>query len=114
MEHHNCHVEPYEKPVDMDALRQSMVAYLAVGGMGCPRCAMRVQNALLRLEGVHLASVYLEHQMAAAAYDPDRVSPEDLIQAVAQAGNDGRHHYWARVLAIMPAREALGDDARES
>ncbi len=107
MEHQECHVEPYEKPVDRDALQSAMVAYLAVGGMGCPRCAMRVRNALLRLDGVIVADVFLEHGMAAAAYDPNRVSPEDLVTAVGQAGNDGRHHYWAQVAAVMPASEVL-------
>ena len=109
MEHDNCHVEPLEKPVDETALATAMAAYLAVRGMGCPRCALRVRNGLLSLEGVLLADVFLEQGLAAAAYDPQRVNPDDLVNAVAGAGNDGRHRYWAAVLTVMPATDALAD-----
>lgn len=107
MQHDDCHVEPLEKPVDEAALETAMAAYLAVGGMGCPRCALRVRNGLLSLDGVLLADVFLEAGIATAAYDPTRVRPKDLVQAVANAGNDGRHHYWAEVMAVLPALEAL-------
>lgn len=107
--HHNqnCHVDPIVKPVNQAALENAEAVYLAVQGMGCPRCAMRVQNGLLRLEGVLAAGVMLEQNAAAVAYDPERVQPADLVQAVSDAGNDGRHHYTAHVYAQMPARDAL-------
>ncbi len=106
-EHENCHVEPVEKPVDKTALENAQAVFLAVSGMGCRNCATRVHNGLISLEGVLLADVQLEMGMAAAAYDPQRVTPEDLVQAVAAAGNDGRHHYAAQVVKTLPAREAL-------
>lgn len=125
MEHDKCHVEPLEKPLDEARLATAMAAYLAVRGMGCPRCALRVRNGLLRLEGVLLADVFpsassrqaLEQGLAAAAYDPQRVNLDDLVNAVAGAGNpstgsghrDGRHRYWAEVLTVMPATHALAD-----
>ncbi|MFQ5344022.1 MAG: heavy-metal-associated domain-containing protein [Anaerolineae bacterium] len=117
MENDRCHVEPLDKPLDESKLATAMAAYLAVGGMGCPRCAQRVRNGLLGLEGVLLADVFLEQGLAAAAYDPQQLSPDDLVGAVAGAGNpsissghsDGRHHYWAELLAVMPATEALAD-----
>jgi copper chaperone CopZ len=103
----NCHVEAFEKPLDRDALSEAVAAYLSVGGMGCPNCAMRVRNGLLSLEGVFVAEVYLEQGIAAAAYDPGQVKPGDLVQAVALSGNDGRHHYWAELIREVPARQAL-------
>jgi len=106
-ENENCHVEPIEKLVDESAFRTSQATYLSVSGMGCPRCAARVRNGLLTLDGVLLADVQLENGIAAAAYDPQRVTPEALTQAVAGAGNDGKHHYMAEVLKILPASEAL-------
>ncbi len=106
-EHENCHVEPVEKPLDHQSLADADLAYMAVWGMGCPRCAMRVRNGLLNLEGVILADVILEKGIAAAAYDPDKVTPEDLEQAVAAAGNDGRHHYQARIIDRIPASQGL-------
>ncbi len=107
MTDHNCHVELVEKPVDEAALETAQAAYLAVSGMGCPNCAARVHNSLVQLDGVLLAEVQLEMQVAAVAYQPEKVKPEDLVAAVAQAGNDGRHHYAAEVIRVLPARDAL-------
>jgi len=105
--HENCHVDPLEKSLDPQSIESAVAAYLLVGGMGCPNCAMRVRNGLIGLEGVFAADVELEQGLAAAAYDPERVTIEDLIQAVAQAGNDGRHHYFARLIKQIPASQAL-------
>lgn len=106
-QHENCHVDPVEKPLDRDALSGAMAAFLAVYGMGCPRCATRVRNGLLNLDGVLLVEVHLERGIAAAAYDPQCVTPQDLIAAVSSAGNDGRHHYRAELIQEMPASQAL-------
>lgn len=107
--HHNqsCHVDPIVKPVAKVALKDAQSVYLTVQGMGCPRCALRVQNGLLRLEGVLIAEVVLANNTAAVAYDPARVQPADLVQAVADAGNDSRHRYAAHVSAQMSARDVL-------
>ncbi len=84
-----------------------MPAYLAVSGMGCPNWAARVRNCLLSLEGVLLAEVQLEQGIAAAAFDPQRVTVEDLMRVVTQSGKDGRHHYLAQLIEEMPAEQAL-------
>lgn len=106
-EHENCHVEPLEKPVDFEALASATAAYLAVAGMGCPRCAMRVRNGLLSLAEVLFATVILERGLAIAVYDPEEITTEELEMAVALAGNDGRHSYRARVIGQLPATQAL-------
>ena len=98
----NCQVEPLEKTLDQDALANAKAAYLAVYGMGCPRCAMRVRNGLLGLDGVLMAEVHLEKGIAAAAFDPNMVTPSDLVAAVVGAGNDGRHHYQAEFIKQEP------------
>ena len=106
-EQDRCYVEPIDKPLDHAQLAHSLVAYLRVHGMGCPRCATRVRNGLLALNGVLLADVFLPDGMAAAAFDPKLVTPDDLLMAVASAGNDGRHHYRAETLKVALATEAL-------
>ncbi len=106
-EHTNCHVEPVEKPLDEAALANASTVNLVVQGMGCLRCAMRVRNGLLGLDGVLTADVFLEEGMAVAAYDPARVETGDLIAAVAAAGGDGRHHYQAQVIGRAPAASTL-------
>lgn len=93
-----CHVERVEKAVSLTKLEESTVAYLAVGGMGCPNCALRVRNGLLTLEGVYQAEVYLEDRIAEVTFDPQVNTVEDLVDAVIASGNDGKHRYWAQVL----------------
>jgi copper chaperone CopZ len=102
-----CYVEPLEKEVDLSGLKTAKVAYLAVWGMGCPRCALRVHNGLLRLHGVLGVQVSLEDGIAATVYDPGQVTPPSLVQAVADAGNDGRHVYHAQLMGLMSAANAL-------
>ncbi len=106
-EHENCHVDPVEKPVDKQALLTAQATFLGVSGMGCPTCAMRVRNGLLNLDGVLVAEVYLQNGIAAVAYDPTEVTPDNLVTAVANAGNDGRHHYEAHILQTVPAAKAF-------
>lgn len=103
----NCHVEPIEKLVDKSALQTAQAAVMIVSGMGCPRCVTRVSNGLLALDEVFLVDIQLTTGMAAAAYDPQRLTPEDLTRAVADAGNDGKHQYWAEVVQIFPASKAF-------
>ena len=106
-EHENCHVEPLDKPLDEAALSTAMAAYLAVWGMGCPRCATRVRNGLLSLEAVLFVEVFREKGLAIVVYHPEQVRADDLVGAVAAAGNDGRHHYRARVVVEAPAAQVL-------
>lgn len=103
--HHNCHVEPIEKPTDETAMSKADFVYLSVSGMGCQTCVTRVQNSLLRLNGVLAAAIDLPYQVAKIAYDPTRVGPGDLIATVARSG-DGRHHYLARLVSdVRPTSE---------
>lgn len=94
----NCHVEPIQKTVLDSVLKNADTTLLAVSGMGCANCAARVRNGLVSLDGVHHAEIYLEAGLAEVYFDSDKVTPEILINAVAAAGNDGRHHYEAVVV----------------
>ena len=95
----NCHVEPIQKTVLDSVLKNAGTTLLAVSGMGCPNCAARVRNGLVSLEGVHQAEIYLERGLAEVYFDSGKVTPEMLVNTVAGAGNDGRHHYEAEVVA---------------
>lgn len=97
-----CQVDPLEKPLDRDALSTAMVAFLAVEGMGCPRCAMCVRNGLLDIDGVLLVEVQLEQGFAAAAFDPKRITYSDLVSAVVGAGYGGLHQYRAEFINQVP------------
>jgi copper chaperone CopZ len=91
----NCHVEPIQKTVLDSVLRNADTTLLAVSGMGCPNCAARVRNGLVSLDGVHHAEIYLGAGLAEVFFDSNKVILEMLIKAVADSGNDGRHHYEA-------------------
>jgi len=95
----NCYVEPiYKNTASADELRHADNALLAVWGMGCPNCVTRVRNSLLSVEGVYGADIYLNMAMAEVRYDSKKVSDAALIDAVSNAGNDGRHEYRAQLI----------------
>ena len=96
----NCYVEPiYKNAVSDEERRKADSALLAVRGMGCENCATRVRNSLLSLDGVYGVDVYLNMATAEVSYDSKKVSVDALVNAVARAGNDGRHEYRAQLVA---------------
>ena len=56
-----------------------------VGGMTCASCAARVEKKLNRLDGV-TASVNYATETATVSYDPDVVTPDDLVRTVEATG----------------------------
>lgn len=106
-EHEDCHVEPVEKTLDEAALQTAQAVLLYVSGMSCPRCATRVRNGLLFQQGVLYADVDLEYGVATVAYDPEQMTADDLVTAVADVGNGGHHLYQARVWRSLPAYQAV-------
>ena len=93
----NCHVEPIRKTATSDEQQTVTTALLAVWGMGCPNCAARVRNSLIALTGV--VEAYVDHTagMAQVNFNPNLTSLPALVEAVAQAGGDGRHEYQAQL-----------------
>jgi P-type Cu+ transporter len=59
---------------------------LPVEGMTCAACQATVQKALQRQPGVLDASVNLMMKSAAVTYDPARVQPETLVEAIRDTG----------------------------
>jgi Cu+-exporting ATPase len=62
---------------------------LPIEGMTCASCAARIERKLNRLEGV-TASVNYATEKAAVEYDPARVTPAALVEAVEQVGYSAR------------------------
>ncbi len=96
--HEFCHVSPIEKSVDPAALARASEVVLLVRGMGCPTCALRVRNALLRVRGVLSAFVVLREGSATVYVDPALASASQLLAAVSQAGVESGHNYIAAVV----------------
>ncbi|HEX6595287.1 MAG TPA: heavy metal translocating P-type ATPase, partial [Acidimicrobiales bacterium] len=59
---------------------------LEVSGMTCGSCSARVQKTLNRQQGVEEAHVNLATNRAVVRFDPDLVSVDDLVAAVAKTG----------------------------
>lgn len=57
---------------------------LQIDGMSCGHCVARVQKALSKLDGVDIRNV--EVGVAEMGYDPSRVSPDQVLEAVDAAG----------------------------
>ncbi len=70
------------------AADQPASATLPITGMTCAACAGRVERALAKVEGVTEASVNLATERALVQYDPHRVTPSVLTQAVQASGYD--------------------------
>ncbi len=95
----DCRVEPLQKSVRDEDFDEAHMATLAIWGMGCPNCAMRVRNSLLTLDGVVSADIDLERGLAFVDYVPTKTDLHALVLAVSGAGNDGRHNYRAAVIS---------------
>src|SRR3954452_17336656 len=74
---------------------------LPVEGMTCAGCVARIERRLNAIDGVD-ASVNLALEQAAVDFDVDRVSPADLVAAVAAAG----------YVAHLPGAEQTASDDR--
>lgn len=59
---------------------------LRVEGMTCPSCKVAVRMALSKLAGVKDATVDVARKSATVDYDPARVTPPQLVEAVNRLG----------------------------
>ena len=65
---------------------QSEKAMLDIAGMHCASCAMSVEGALKKVEGVSKAAVNFATEKAYVEYDPSALSVHDLERVVEDAG----------------------------
>ncbi len=59
---------------------------LDIEGMTCASCAARVEKRLGAVDGVEECSVNLATHEAAVAFDPARVRPDSLVEAIEETG----------------------------
>ncbi|KAL0031786.1 hypothetical protein WJX79_007431 [Trebouxia sp. C0005] len=78
---------------------------LQIEGMTCSSCSSAVESALRSQKGVVSAAVNLLAGRAEVHFDPDQTGPRLLIEAVQDAGFDGR---------IVDTDRALGADDRRA
>jgi Cu+-exporting ATPase len=61
---------------------------LPVTGMTCAACVARVEKGLRKLPGVAEAGVNLATEKATVSFDPETVTPEEIVGAVRSVGYD--------------------------
>ena len=61
-------------------------AVLALEGMTCASCAMRIEKGLKKVPGVKDANVNLATEQAAVVYDPTQTNLEQMVQKVEAVG----------------------------
>ena len=61
-----------------------------IGGLHCSLCTGTLEKALGRHAGVSKVAVSLTHEQALVVYDPDRVRPQDLVDALRDIGYSAR------------------------
>jgi copper chaperone CopZ len=59
---------------------------LTVEGMTCSSCSVAVRTALKRLDGVRDARVSVEEKRAVVDYEPTKVTPQQMVDAVNRLG----------------------------
>src|SRR5881409_3624674 len=65
-------------------------AILALEGMTCASCAMRIEKGLKKVSGVKDASVNFATEQATVTYDPTQANLEQMIQKVDAVGYKAR------------------------
>ncbi len=82
------------KTVQQDAAESR--ATLALEGMTCASCAMRIEKGLKKLPGVKDASVNFATEQATVMYDPAKTGMEQMVQKVDAVG-------YKAIPLVMPA-----------
>jgi copper chaperone CopZ len=92
-------ITPLVKLPDQDEQKTLNTVYLGIEGMNCGNCVNRVLNSLLAVYGVTSVVIDLQQGLGEVRFNPELVTPTNLIEAVAAAGADGFHHYSAVILS---------------
>ena len=95
---HCSPVEPVEKAICEDELAEARMARLVILGIVCPNCAMRVRNALLRLDGVVSVDVDFKSGLALIDHVPSTTDDRALLFAIARAGTEAGQEFQAAVI----------------
>ncbi|HEX9413911.1 MAG TPA: copper ion binding protein, partial [Ktedonobacterales bacterium] len=91
------HAQSSATDVSATLEQQVATAQLALEGMTCASCALRIEKGLKKVSGVVGASVNLATERATVQYDPAAASVDDLLKKVDAVG------YKASLLVERPA-----------
>ena len=75
---------------DYKATTNAVVSTFEVNGMTCGGCSSGLRLQVKKLEGVEDVKVSHEDSFASVTYDPDKVSPKDILKAIEKMGFEGK------------------------
>src|SRR2546421_2929904 len=75
-------------------------AILALEGMTCASCAMRIEKGLKKVPGVKEASVNLATEQAAVVYNPTQADVQQMMRSVEAVG-------YKAILQVASAQETV-------
>ncbi len=75
---------------DTKATTHAVVSTFEVNGMTCGGCSSGLRLQVKKLEGVEDVKVSHEDSFASVTYDPDKVSPKDILKAIEKMGFEGK------------------------
>lgn len=97
-----CDIKAIQKTISEEEKQTTQVTYLAIEGLNCPNCAIRVRNALLNVLGVTDANIDSTLGLGEVTFNPALLERASLIDIVSNAGGDGIHSYSAKFLSNLP------------
>lgn len=74
----------HETPKESAPAAESVT--LAIEGMTCASCSTAIRTALKRLDGVRDARVKADEKRAVVDYEPAKVTPQQMVDAVNKLG----------------------------
>ncbi|HEX8997026.1 MAG TPA: heavy metal translocating P-type ATPase [Ktedonobacterales bacterium] len=89
--------------------QQGATATLAIEGMTCASCALRIEKGLKKLPGVAGASVNLATERATVTYDTAQVGMDDLLKKVSAVGYSAEPIVEPAPVISTPAEPAAPD-----
>jgi P-type Cu+ transporter len=81
--------EPIQRPTAAAAPPPGLIR-VGVDGMTCASCSARVERVLGRLDGVQEANVNLATEQATVRFDPSKLTPVVVLDAIREAGYEPR------------------------
>lgn len=101
------------QPQAQQAVGQECQAQLALEGMSCASCAMRIEKGLKKLPGVLDAQVNFAAERASVTYDPVQTGIEQMIQKVEAVGYKAQSEPGAAAEGEPVAPLAADDEQRK-
>ena len=90
-----CQIDPIQKTATAEEQQVVTTALLAVWGLDCTNCVVRVRNSLLALYGVVDVDIAFELGTAEVLFNPRLTNIPALVNTVSKASSDWEHRYFA-------------------